>query len=159
VFQVVKIKINSGFVGLCPMPGKFSSFHEDFSQLVNSGPKVVVTCATTAEMIDCSANSLPQQLQNLEIKWFQLTVDDFQVPDKNNEEKWKYFLPTFKKTVLSGGGVIFNCLGGCGRSGMFSMRLLREMGWSSEHALERLRSLRPCAIETEDQMSWASKVD
>jgi len=42
---------------------------------------------------------------------------------------------------------------------MFSMRLLREMGWSSEHALERLRSLRPCAIETEDQMSWASKVD
>jgi protein-tyrosine phosphatase len=98
-------------------------------------------------------------LQNLEIKWFQLTVDDFQVPDKNNEEKWKYLLPTFKNTVLSGGGVIFNCLGGCGRSGMFSMRLLLEMGWSAEHALERLRSFRPCAIETEDQMSWASKVD
>ena len=70
------------------MPGKFSSFHEDFSQLVSSGPKVVVTCATTVEMIDCSANPLPQKLQNLEIKWFQLAVDDFQVPDENNEEKW-----------------------------------------------------------------------
>ena len=79
--------------------------------------------------------------------------------DKNNEEKWKYLLPTFKNTVFSGGGVIFNCLGGCGRSGMFSMRLLQEMGWSAEYALERLRNFRPCAIETEDQMSWASKVD
>ena len=81
------------------------------------------------------------------------------MPDKNNEEKWNYFLPTFKNNVLSGGCVIFSCLGGCSRSGMFSMRLLREIGWISEHALERLRSLRPCAIEPEDQMSWASNID
>ena len=66
-------------------------------------------------------------------------------------------MPILKRTVLSGGGVIFNCMGGCGRSGMFLMRLLLEMGWNSEGALERLREFRACAIETEQQKSWAFK--
>ena len=53
-------------------------------------------------------------------------------------------MPILKRTVLSGGGVIFNCMGGCGRSGMFLMRLLLEMGWSSEvlGAFTRVSTLR-----------------
>ena len=38
----------------------------------------------------------------------------------------EFYDANFKRTVLSGGGVIFNCMGGCGRSGMFLMRLLLE---------------------------------
>ena len=60
------------------------------------------------------------------------------------------------KELYSVVGCIFNCMGGCGRSGMFLMRLLLEMGWSSE-GLERLREFRPCAIETEQQKFWAFK--
>ena len=143
MFEVVKIEFENGFVGLCPMPGKYSSFDEDFLQLVNAMPTVVVTCAT--------------KLHTLGIKWFQIAVDDFQIPDALREKEWNSMMPMLKRTVLSGGGVIFNCMGGCGRSGMFLLRLLLEMGWSSEVALERLREFRPCAIETEQQKFWAFK--
>ena len=67
MFEIVKIEIESGFVGLCPMPGKFSSFDEDFLQLVKELPQVVVTCATQPEMMACSATRLPEKLYNLEI--------------------------------------------------------------------------------------------
>ena len=157
MFEVVKIEFENGFVGLCPMPGKYSSFDEDFLQLVNALPTVVVTCATKSEMINCSAASLPEKLHTVGIKWFQIAVDDFQIPDALLEKEWNSMMPILKRTVLSGGGVIFNCMGGCGRSGMFLMRLLLEMGWDSEGALERLREFRPCAIETEQQKSWAFK--
>ncbi|NCV19018.1 MAG: hypothetical protein EBW42_09685, partial [Rhodobacterales bacterium] len=119
MFEVVKIEFESGFVGLCPMPGKYSSFDEDFLQLVNALPTVVVTCATKSEMINCSAASLPEKLHTLGIKWFQIAVDDFQIPDALREKEWNSMMPILKRTVLSGGGVIFNCMGGCGRSGMF----------------------------------------
>ena len=74
-----------------------------------------------------------------------------------DENDWNSMLPMLISTVLRGGGVIFNCMGGCGRSGMVLLRLLLEMGWSSEGALERLREFRPCAIETEQQKFWAFK--
>ena len=155
MFEIVKIEIESGFVGLCPMPGKFSSFDEDFLQLVKELPQVVVTCATQPEMMACSATRLPEKLYNSEIKWFLIEVDDFQVPDKFSEEKWNSLLPILKETIFDGGGVILNCVGGCGRSGMFLMRLLLEMGWSRDGALMRLRKVRPCAIETDQQLFWA----
>ena len=155
MFEIVKIEIESGFVGLCPMPGKFSSFDEDFLQLVRELPQVVVTCATQPEMMACSATRLPEKLYNSEIKWFLIEVDDFQVPDKFSEEKWNSVLPILKETIFDGGGVILNCVGGCGRSGMFLMRLLLEMGWSRDGALKRLRKVRPCAIETDQQLFWA----
>ena len=155
MFEIVKIEIESGFVGLCPMPGKFSSFDEDFLQLVRELPQVVVTCATQPEMMACSATRLPEKLYNSEIKWFLIEVDDFQVPDKFSEEKWNSVLPILKETIFDGGGVILNCVGGCGRSGMFLMRLLLEMGWSRDGALMRLRKVRPCAIETDQQLFWA----
>ncbi|MGB1639263.1 MAG: protein-tyrosine phosphatase family protein, partial [Paracoccaceae bacterium] len=101
--------------------------------------------------------SLHEKLNTLGIQWFHIEVDDFQIPDSLCEKEWNSMMPILKRTVLSGGGVIFNCMGGCGRSGMFLMRLLLEMGWSSEGALERLREFRPCAIETEQQKFWAFK--
>ena len=155
MFEIVKIEIESGFVGLCPMPGNFSPFDEDFLKLVKELPQVVVTCATKPEMMACSATRLPEKLYHSEIKWFHIDVDDFQVPDEFSEEKWNSLLPILKETIFGGGGVILNCVGGCGRSGMFLMRLLLEMGWSRDGALERLRKVRPCAIETDQQLFWA----
>ena len=155
MFEIVKIEIERGFAGLCPMPGKFSSFDEDFLQLVKELPQVVVTCATQSEMMACSATRLPEKLNNSEIKWFQIDVEDFQVPDEFSEEKWNSLLPILKETIFDGGGVILNCVGGCGRSGMFLMRLLLEMGWTRDGALDRLRKVRPCAIETDQQLFWA----
>ena len=100
MFELVKIEFENGFVGLCPMPGKYSSFDEDFLQLVNALPTVVVTCATKSEMINCSAASLPEKLHTVGIKWFQIAVDDFQIPDELREKEWNSMMPILKRTVL-----------------------------------------------------------
>jgi hypothetical protein len=38
---------------------------------------------------------------------------------------------------------------------MVALRLMIECGESPPRALARLRAVRPCAVETPDQMQWA----
>src|SRR5690606_33735699 len=59
--------------------------------------------------------------------------------------------------ALEGGGrVLVHCLGGCGRSGMVALRLMIGAGETPEVALRHLRGVRPCAVETEAQLAWAT---
>ena len=52
-------------------------------------------------------------------------------------------------SALQGKGrVLIHCMGGCGRSGMAALRLMIEAGEAPGAALERLRAVRPCAVET-----------
>ncbi|MDH5531227.1 MAG: protein phosphatase, partial [Paracoccaceae bacterium] len=46
---------------------------------------------------------------------------------------------------------------GCGRSGMAVLRLMVEAGEPVDVALIRLRKVRPCAVETDAQLAWASR--
>jgi hypothetical protein len=39
---------------------------------------------------------------------------------------------------------------------MAILRLLVEMGEQPEEALQRLRAVRPCAVETDAQFDWAA---
>lgn len=57
---------------------------------------------------------------------------------------------------LQGGAhLALHCRGGCGRSGMVALILMRRMGEPAEAALARLRAARPCAIETAAQLAFA----
>ena len=57
--------------------------------------------------------------------------------------------------VNNGDRILIHCRGGCGRSGMIVLRIMIEFGEDPEEALERLRKIRPCAVETEAQENWA----
>jgi protein-tyrosine phosphatase len=50
---------------------------------------------------------------------------------------------------------LVQCFGGCGRSGMVALRLMRRTGLPADLALSHLRAIRPCAIETTEQEHWA----
>ncbi len=58
---------------------------------------------------------------------------------------------------MQGGRVLVHCMGGCGRSGMALLRLMVESGEPADRALARLRAVRPCAVETPEQLAWASQ--
>ena len=61
-------------------------------------------------------------------------------------------------SALRGGGrVLIHCMGGCGRSGMAALKLMVACGELPGPALARLRMVRPCAVETEEQLLWARK--
>ena len=57
--------------------------------------------------------------------------------------------------TVAGRGVAVHCRAGIGRSGMVALRLMIEAGEAPDDALARLRTVRPCAVETTAQMHWA----
>ena len=44
-----------------------------------------------------------------------------------------------------------HCYGGCGRTGTMLALYLVHTGYSGEEALKKIRIVRPCSVETEEQ--------
>ena len=68
---------------------------------------------------------------------------------------WVPISQTLHRILNTGGRVIVHCRGGCGRTGMAVLRLMVEAGEEGESAMNRLRVVRPCAVETSRQKDWA----
>ena len=64
-------------------------------------------------------------------------------------------VPEVKKRLDAGENILVHCRGGLGRAGMIAARLLVETGGvEPEVAIERVRAVRPGAIETGAQERW-----
>jgi protein-tyrosine phosphatase len=88
-------------------------------------------------------------------RWVHLPVPDFAAPGPEVLAQWPSVSHMARKALAGGGRVLVHCKGGCGRSGMVVLRLMIEFGEAPEQALARLRAVRPCAVETQEQMDWA----
>ena len=82
-------------------------------------------------------------------------VVDFDIPDAGRAGEWQEVRDKVLAVLAGQGRALFHCRGGCGRSGMAVLRIMIEGGEDAEQALDRLREVRPCAVETEAQMRWA----
>jgi len=51
-----------------------------------------------------------------------------------------------------------HCRGGLGRSGMIAARMLVELGTPADEAIARVRSARPGAVETSEQVAYVRAV-
>ena len=86
-----------------------------------------------------------------------LPIRDYSGQSGENVELWKNYSVQLHESLDAGGGVIAHCRGGIGRSGMIALRLMAERGEDPDQALERLRAVRPGAVETDEQRFWAQK--
>lgn len=149
------VTVGKGILAICPLPGRDASYIEDLSLLREWRPSLMISLTNRAEMIDQDAEMLGADMQDAGCRWFHLPVPDLGIPDGAFEENW----PEVQKSALAalhgGGRVLVHCLAGCGRSGMVALRLMVDAGEKPNAALERLRSARPCAVETKAQMTWA----
>ena len=61
-----------------------------------------------------------------------------------------FFLAIVK--ILNNEEAIYvHCYGGCGRTGTMLALYLISSGINGKDALEKIRSIRPCSVETEEQ--------
>ncbi|WP_166416831.1 phosphatase domain-containing putative toxin [Cochlodiniinecator piscidefendens] len=157
-FEITTLSAGGGALGICPCPGKFGQYAQDFDQIREWQPSLVLSMTETQEFTRVGADTFPQDLSNAGIDWRHLPIVDFGAPNAAIVAKWLEVSPYAKKTLSDGGRVLVHCMGGCGRSGMVLLRLMVELGESPEIALKRLRAVRPCAVETEGQYAWASEV-
>ncbi len=155
VFAIHALPVARGILALSPLPGRGGQYADDLKLLRNWQPGLAISMTTRAEMVAHGAENLGMDLQDMGTRWVHLPVEDFSIPDPLVAEAW-HAASTGALSALEGGGrVLIHCKGGCGRSGMAVLRLMIQAGEDPAAALKRLRTIRPCAIETVAQMQWA----
>ena len=156
-FQIYPVALKSGSIAISPMPGSRGDLNADLATIINWSPALVLTMTTTAELRAAGAGDLPIRLHQAGIGWLHLPIADFGAPGGETAAFWPKASEKARSILSGGGRVLAHCRGGNGRSGMAALRLMVEMGEEPEQALEKLRAVRPGAVETQAQLRWASR--
>ena len=153
-FVIHSLKLAGGEIAITPMPGRTRHYHADWLRLMEWRPDLVLTMTTQAELDRKGSGTLGTDLVNEGISWLHLPVPDFGVPD---DLDWPKIRDQALGVLGLGGRVLVHCFGGCGRSGMMMLRLMIAAGEAPDASLARLRAVRPCAVETDDQTACARR--
>lgn len=151
-FVIHSLPVAGGTVAITPMPGRTRHYYTDWLRLMDWRPDLVLTMTSQAELDRKGAGTLGTDLANEGVDWLHLPVPDFGVPLTMD---WPAVRDRSLEVLGRKGRVLVHCFGGCGRSGMMVLRLMIAAGEAPDAALTRLRAVRPCAVETDDQMRWA----
>lgn len=155
-FAIAEVSIGRGVVGLSPMPGGAGDYAADFRTLLRWGASLVVSLTEPSEM-SALGITLGADLRHAPPDWVNMPIADFGVPDAEATLRWVGLESRVAAQLAAGKRVLFHCKGGCGRSGMVVLRLMVLHGEAPDAALGRLRSIRPCAVETAAQLVWATR--
>lgn len=154
-FAIYPMTALGGTLALSPMPGRTRHYGTDRDRLLAWRPDIVLTMCEMPELARKGSASLGEDIEAQGGTWLHVPVVDFGVPSVGAEQ-WAKVSGLVRARLQSGGRVLIHCFGGCGRSGMAALRILVDSGIAAEIALATLRTARPCAIETDAQMLWAT---
>ncbi|MDP3195928.1 protein-tyrosine phosphatase family protein [Tabrizicola sp.] len=153
---IAELAVGGGMLGIGPMPGRGGAYVADLADLLDWAPDMVLTMTTSEELAAKGAGCIPGDLGAAGVTWVHLPIGDFGAPTGETLAAWPEAAARARQVLAAGGRVWVHCLGGCGRSGTAALRLMVEAGEEPSTALERLRAVRPCAVETPEQFSWAA---
>ena len=151
--------MNKGeILGMSPMPGRFSNYYEDLTTLLVWNPALVITLTTLDELKDFNAHNLGDDLSQAGIQWIHLPIEDYGTPDSSDDMASILAIKQALHVLEGKKKVLVHCKGGCGRSGMLALKIMlsSKNAGTVDEELTRLRTVRPCAIETEEQLEWAT---
>lgn len=152
-FCISALECGGGTLALSPMPGRGGDYAGDLRAVLGWAPDLVLTMTPRVEL---AAVAFPDDLGVAGVGWAHFPVADFGVPDDGSPGLWAAIEQQALARLAEGGRVLVHCFGGCGRSGMAVLRLMAAAGEEPAAALARLRAVRPCAVETEAQLRWAT---
>ena len=149
---------SGGRIGICALPGLNRDLQADLDTIFDWNPALVLSMTERHEMDACDSYGLGTALQDKGVDWIHLSVVDFGGLEGDNLKRWPSVSESIHRVLANGKGVMVHCRGGQGRSGMIALRILIEDGEAPDDALRRLRQVRPGAVETSQQMNWATHV-
>lgn len=156
-FVIYALPVAGGILGISPLPGRGGGWNVDLAHLKDWKPALVITMTTSSEQVSHGLTDLGNDIQDSGTRWIHFAIEDLGVPTEAQAEDWLHASTTALAALRGGGRVLIHCMAGCGRSGMAALRLMIEAGDEAKEALRRLRTVRPCAVETDEQMTWALK--
>ena len=113
-----------------------------------------LTLMDTKELERFGVANIGEAMTRHQIQWYHFPIQDMCIPNKRIKDTWSEISAGLRSTIICGGNVLIHCRGGLGRSGMIAARILVELGWNPEPAIQKVREVRPGAIETTDQESF-----
>lgn len=144
-----------GRIGLCRLPGRSGDLGGDLDAALAFGASMIVSMTPLDELEAKGAAALPVEAARRGIAWRHFPIPDYGAPA--DDALWSALAAELHGILDAGGAALLHCAGGKGRSGMAAMRLLVERGLAPDEALARLRAVRPGAVETQEQESWAAR--
>ena len=155
-YRIAELSCGNGWLGIGSMPGRSGAYDADLTTVLRWGANMVLTMTTGHELDRSGAAKIGADLAAAGVDWRHLPIPDFGAPPPETDALWPVVSIAAHEHLTGGGRVFAHCYGGCGRSGMALLRLLIEAGEDVDPALERLRNVRPCAVETDAQRAWAA---
>lgn len=154
-FVVLKIDDNLGNLILTPCPGTQEvDLQHSLEQLARAGVRGLLTLMPTDEMQRNQVNAMPEICAALGIRWFHLPVEDDHAPGNDFESAWRAARKPVHQAINDGGNIAIHCKGGTGRTGTLAARILLERGLPLDEAIERVRSVRPNALQIKTQLDY-----
>ncbi|OKL45050.1 hypothetical protein A3843_04670 [Pseudovibrio exalbescens] len=147
---------NGGRIGMAPLPGRFTCIFNDVEEITDWFPQIVVSLTLPSEAVKPEGPDLGELLSERGISWYGFPLKDFDIPKPHSKSVWDELSTVLHDCLNHGGSVMLHCRGGCGRSGMVALRLLRERGLTRKRALQDVRAAQPFAVETEHQLGWGN---
>ena len=121
------------------------------------GCRTVVTLMEQHELDEFKVSQLGDRVQECGMEWIQLPIGDGGIPDDNFVERWNHLGLLLRQRLRNGESIIVHCRGGLGRTGTLVAQLLIEMGNGPEEAIDKVRRVRPGAIENSIQEGYVKK--
>ncbi len=156
MFSISDIQIGQGVIGISPIVGRDGDYADDLRALIHWQPDIVLSLVELHEFKSVGAQDFPDDLAEQDIKWLHFPIKDYACPGAEEDALWIAIGAILQTALAQNTRVCIHCRGGCGRSGMIALRAMIDAGERAEEALERLRSCMACAVETDEQMAWAT---
>ena len=155
---------HEGRLGLTICPGKKDGYRQwdrdletDLRAIRNWGASTVVTLIEAHEFSLLAIDTLGQEVQRMGMHWLHLPIRDVYVPDHRFEQAWPATNADIHWRIDAGERILIHCRGGLGRTGLLAGLLLVERGCGPRDAINRVRAVRPHAIETAAQEAFVLK--
>lgn len=159
--HIATLPVGSGSIGVTFCPGKQGDsvfgapwardLDLDLDVIQAWGATAVVTLVEGHELISLGVPNLGARVVERGLQWHHLPITDMNAPGPAFEAGWPAVAVQLRRVVTGGGGVLVHCRGGLGRAGTVAACLLVELGGAPRDAVNRVRAVRPKAIETAAQ--------
>jgi ADP-ribosyl-[dinitrogen reductase] hydrolase len=159
----LRLGVGEGCLGLTICPGKKDQYKwdrdldEDLRAIRNWGASTVVTLIEPHEFNLLKVDQLGERVQELGMRWIHLPIRDVDVPDQRFVQGWSAAGPEIHDRLRKGEKIVIHCRGGLGRTGLVAGLILVERGCEPREAIQKVRSVRPNAIETPAQETFVLK--
>lgn len=164
--QIATITVGQkrGRIGITLCPGKVDpssvggpwkrDLRADVNAIRSWGALCVLTLLEPHEFDLLKVRGLPETVREAGIVWMHAPIPDVSIPGPAFDAAWRTMGPRLTERLRKGESVVVHCRGGLGRAGLVAAKLLTMMGEDPATAIERVRAIRPGAIETPEQEAY-----